>query len=77
MEEEIMADYRNPSPLARDAMAYVLAGGRGTRLFEMTDRRAKPAVSFAGTHRLRVLALNDLQCGELRASPYSAHVASA
>jgi glucose-1-phosphate adenylyltransferase len=27
-------------PLARDAMAYVLAGGRGSRLMELTDRRA-------------------------------------
>ena len=26
-----MADYRTPSPLASEAMAYVLAGGRGTR----------------------------------------------
>ena len=37
-----MADYRTPSPLAREAMAYVLAGGRGTRLYDLTDRRAKP-----------------------------------
>jgi hypothetical protein len=35
-------------PLARDAMAYVLAGGRGSRLKELTDRRAKPAVYFGG-----------------------------
>jgi len=27
-------------------MAYVLAGGRGSRLYELTDRRAKPAVYF-------------------------------
>ena len=39
-----MADYRTPSPLAREAMAYVLAGGRGTRLYDLTDRRAKPGV---------------------------------
>ena len=31
-------------PLARHAMAYVLAGGRGSRLMEMTDRRAKPGL---------------------------------
>ena len=30
--------------IARNAMAYVLAGGRGSRLYELTDRRAKPAV---------------------------------
>ncbi len=34
--------------LSRDAMAYVLAGGRGSRLKELTDRRAKPAVYFGG-----------------------------
>ena len=35
------------APLARDAMAYVLAGGRGSRLMELTDKRAKPAVFSA------------------------------
>ena len=29
------------TPLARDAMAYVLAGGRGSRLMELTERRAQ------------------------------------
>ena len=28
------------APLARHAMAFVLAGGRGSRLMELTDRRA-------------------------------------
>ena len=37
-------DERRGQPLARDAMAYVLAGGRGSRLKELTDTRAKPAV---------------------------------
>ena len=50
-----------PGPAAaarRHAMAYVLAGGRGSRLMELTDRRAKPAVYFGGKiahHRLRAL----------------------
>ncbi len=39
-------------PLARDAMAIVLAGGRGSRLKELTDRRAKPAVYFGGKARI-------------------------
>ena len=34
------------APFARTAMAYVLAGGRGSRLMELTDVRAKPAVFF-------------------------------
>ncbi|HET6468115.1 MAG TPA: sugar phosphate nucleotidyltransferase, partial [Geminicoccaceae bacterium] len=33
-------------------MAYVLAGGRGSRLMELTDRRAKPAVYFGGKSRI-------------------------
>ena len=43
-----MAELNRSQPLSRDAMAYVLAGGRGSRLKELTDRRAKPAVHFGG-----------------------------
>jgi len=39
---------RTTGPLSRQAMAYVLAGGRGSRLLELTDVRAKPAVFFGG-----------------------------
>ena len=39
-----MRDRTQGQPLARDAMAYVLAGGRGSRLKELTDNRAKPGV---------------------------------
>ncbi len=46
-------------PLARDAMAYVLAGGRGSRLKELTDRRAKPAVYFGGKTRIIDFALSN------------------
>ncbi|MCB8835103.1 hypothetical protein LJD42_26485, partial [Escherichia coli] len=41
-----MVDRVGRHPLSRDAMAYVLAGGRGSRLMELTDTRAKPAVYF-------------------------------
>ena len=47
-----MTELQRHSPLARDAMAYVLAGGRGSRLMELTDRRAKPAVYFGGKTRI-------------------------
>ena len=47
------------APLARTAMAYVLAGGRGSRLMEMTDRRAKPAVYFGGKSRIIDFALSN------------------
>lgn len=64
-------------PLARDAMAYVLAGGRGSRLFEMTDTRAKPAVYFGGKSRIIDFALsNAINSGIRRigvATQYKAH----
>jgi glucose-1-phosphate adenylyltransferase len=33
-------------------MAVILGGGRGTRLYPLTDQRAKPAVPLAGKYRL-------------------------
>ena len=65
------------SRLARDAMAFVLAGGRGSRLMELTDRRAKPAVFFGGKTRIIDFALsNALNSGIRRigvATQYKAH----
>ncbi|MGI4946359.1 MAG: glucose-1-phosphate adenylyltransferase [Janthinobacterium lividum] len=65
------------APLARYAMAYVLAGGRGSRLMEMTDVRAKPAVYFGGKSRIIDFALsNALNSGIRRigvATQYKAH----
>ncbi len=55
-------------PLARQALAFVPAGGRGSRLLELTDRRAKPAVYFGGKsahHRFRAV-----ERGELRHPPH-------
>jgi glucose-1-phosphate adenylyltransferase len=43
---------RVPSANVRNSMAIVLAGGRGTRLAQLTDWRAKPAVSFGGSYRI-------------------------
>ncbi len=40
------------SALARRTVGMVLAGGRGSRLAQLTERRAKPAVSFAGKFRI-------------------------
>jgi len=64
-------------PLARDAMAYVLAGGRGSRLKELTDNRAKPAVYFGGRARIIDFALsNAINSGIRRigvATQYKAH----
>ncbi len=70
-------DDKRYQPLARDAMAYVLAGGRGSRLKELTDRRAKPAVYFGGKARIIDFALsNALNSGIRRigvATQYKAH----
>lgn len=64
-------------PLARHALAFVLAGGRGSRLLELTDRRAKPAVYFGGKSRIVDFALsNALNSGIRRiavATQYKAH----
>jgi glucose-1-phosphate adenylyltransferase len=64
-------------PLARHAMAYVLAGGRGSRLKELTDKRAKPAVFFGGKSRIIDFALsNAINSGIRRigvATQYKAH----
>ena len=38
--------------LLRDAVAVLLAGGAGERLFPLTRDRAKPAVSFGGPYRI-------------------------
>lgn len=40
------------SNLTRDTYALILAGGRGSRLYELTDWRAKPAVYFGGKFRI-------------------------
>ncbi len=63
--------------LTRHTMAYVLAGGRGSRLLELTDKRAKPAVFFGGKSRIIDFALsNAINSGIRRigvATQYKAH----
>ena len=39
--------------MAQNSMiAMILAGGRGSRLYELTNKIAKPAVSFGGKYRI-------------------------
>ena len=45
--------------LTRRTLALVLAGGRGSRLKDLTDRRAKPAVHFGGKFRIIDFALSN------------------
>ncbi|QNM97550.1 glucose-1-phosphate adenylyltransferase [Chitinimonas koreensis] len=45
--------------LPRRSIALVLAGGRGSRLKQLTDKRAKPAVYFGGKFRIVDFALSN------------------
>ena len=44
--------YLSSSSIADNTLVLILAGGRGSRLHEMTDRRSKPAVYFGGNWRI-------------------------
>ncbi len=63
--------------LGSQAMAFVLAGGRGSRLEELTDRRAKPAVHFGGKSRIIDFPLSNALNSGIRkmaiATQYKAH----
>ncbi len=57
---------RIPSTYVRNSMAIVLAGGRGTRLAQLTNWRAKPAVSFGGSYRIIDFTLSNCVNSGLR-----------
>ena len=63
--------------LTQRSMAFVLAGGRGSRLKELTDRRVKPAVYFGGKARIVDFALSNAMNSGIRklaiATQYKAH----
>nr|WP_081535916.1 glucose-1-phosphate adenylyltransferase [Rhodovulum sp. P5] len=65
------------SRLSSRSMAFVLAGGRGSRLRELTDSRAKPAVYFGGKTRIVDFALSNALNSGIRkmavATQYKAH----
>jgi glucose-1-phosphate adenylyltransferase len=54
-----MARPQQTNQLVRKTVALVLAGGRGARLKQLTDRRAKPAVFFGGKFRIIDFALSN------------------
>jgi glucose-1-phosphate adenylyltransferase len=45
-------DPRSFNSMTRDTLALIMAGGRGTRLKELTLQRAKPATPFGGKFRM-------------------------
>jgi len=63
--------------LPRRCLALVLAGGRGSRLEQLTDRRAKPAVYFGGKFRIVDFALSNCVNSGIRrigvVTQYNAH----
>ncbi|UWQ18981.1 glucose-1-phosphate adenylyltransferase [Jannaschia sp. M317] len=68
---------RESQRLAQQSMAFVLAGGRGSRLYELTDIRAKPAMYFGGKSRIIDFPLSNAVNSGIRriavATQYKAH----
>ena len=78
MSTPILADQgRFVSRLTRDTVALILAGGRGSRLYELTDWRAKPGVYFGGKLRIIDFPLSNCINSGIRrigvATQYKAH----
>ena len=63
--------------LPKNCFAMVLAGGRGSRLKQLTDRRAKPAVFFGGKFRIVDFPLSNCVNSGIRkigmATQYKSH----
>ena len=58
--------YTDTRTQARRTLAQDLAGGRGSRLKDLTDRRAKPAVHFGGKFRIIDFALSNCMNSGMR-----------
>jgi glucose-1-phosphate adenylyltransferase len=73
----MLSSARIQERLARRTIALVLAGGRGSRLKQLTDRRAKPAVFFGGKFRIIDFALSNCINSNIRRlailTQYKAH----
>lgn len=73
-------DDSNPrfiSRLTKNTYALILAGGRGSRLYQLTDSRAKPAVPFGGKFRIIDFVLSNCVNSGIRrigvATQYKSH----
>jgi glucose-1-phosphate adenylyltransferase len=73
----MLSSARIQERLARRTIALVLAGGRGSRLKQLTDRRAKPAVFFGGKFRIIDFVLSNCINSNIRRiavlTQYKAH----
>jgi glucose-1-phosphate adenylyltransferase len=73
----MLSSARVQERLARRTIALVLAGGRGSRLRQLTDRRAKPAVFFGGKFRIIDFVLSNCLNSNIRRiavlTQYKAH----
>ena len=71
------ADVRFVSVITKKAYALILAGGRGARLKNLTDWRAKPAVPFGGKFRIIDFPLSNCMNSGIRrigvATQYKSH----
>lgn len=71
------SDPRFVSRLTRDSLALILAGGRGTRLKQLTLWRAKPATPFGGKFRIIDFPLSNCMNSGIRRicvmTQYKAH----
>jgi glucose-1-phosphate adenylyltransferase len=76
MQQE-MASSRFISNLTKNTVALILAGGRGTRLKDLTDLRSKPAVPFGGKFRIIDFPLSNCMNSGIRrigvATQYKSH----
>ena len=74
---EIKTDSRFVSRLTRRTLALILAGGRGSRLYELTDWRAKPGVPFGGKFRIIDFPMSNCFNSDIRrigvVTQYKAH----
>ena len=70
-------DPRFVSRLTRDTVALILAGGQGSRLYELTNWRAKPALYFGGKFRIIDFPLSNCINSDVRRigvlTQYKAH----
>ena len=48
-------------------LAFIMAGGKGERLFPLTRDRAKPAVPFGGRYRIVDFVLSNMHNSGVRA----------